>query len=89
MKLISGYNRAGRYKCLEDVLPEKRAELSLMYCGWESCVRASQRRRDLKDSYVLGFVRSGIGSLEMDGEVYSDFTESVRRRSWPVRDFRE
>lgn len=70
MKLISGYNRAGRYKCLEDVLPEKRAELSLMYCGWESCVRASQRRRDLKDSYVLGFVRSGIGSLEMDGEVY-------------------
>ena len=69
MKLISGYTGAGRYKCLADV-PDERTELSLVHCGWESCFRAARRRQDLNGTYVLGFVRSGNGILEMDGEVY-------------------
>ncbi len=69
MKLISGYTGAGRYKCLADV-PEEEAELSLLYCGWESCVRENRREQDLKGAYVLGFVRNGRGTLGMDRKVY-------------------
>ncbi len=50
MKLISGYTGAGRYKCLADV-PEEKTELSLLHCGWESCVREDRHRQDLKEAY--------------------------------------
>lgn len=69
MKLISGYSEGGRYKCLADV-PEERTELSLLHCGWESCVRENRRRQDLKGAYILGFVRNGRGILRMDRKVY-------------------
>ncbi|KAI4443201.1 HTH-type transcriptional activator RhaS [Schaedlerella arabinosiphila] len=69
MKLISGYTGAGRYKCLADV-PEEKTELSLLHCGWESCVREDRHRQDLKEAYVLGFCLNGSGTLGMDRNVY-------------------
>lgn len=69
MRLVSGYRGAGKYKCLQEI-PEERAELSLRHCGWESGIRKMQYRQDLKSVYVLGFVKSGNGTLKMGGEIY-------------------
>lgn len=69
MRLVSGYSGAGRYKCLQEV-PEERAELSLLHCGWESGVRKMGHSQELNSAYVLGFVKSGNGTLEMGGEIY-------------------
>lgn len=69
MRLVSGYSGAGRYKYLQEV-PEERSELSLLHCGWESGIQKMQHRQELKASYVLGFVKSGNGTLKMGSEVY-------------------
>lgn len=70
MKRTSGLCKNSRYRSLED-LQKDSVELCLTYCGYEECDPGYRFGPNQRKSYVLHFVKSGKGILEIGKKKYN------------------
>ena len=70
MKRTSGLCKNSRYRSLED-LQKDSVELCLTYCGYEECDPGHRFGPNQRNSYVLHFVKSGKGILEIGKKKYN------------------
>lgn len=70
LKRTSGLCKSSRYRSLED-LQKDSVELCLTYCGYEECDPGHRFGPNLRNSYVLHFVKSGKGILEIGRRKYN------------------
>ena len=69
LRHISDYTNTGRYVVLENLHGESM-ELGLLFCGAEDCEPGHRYGPNERDSYVMHFVQSGKGVLEIGGKLY-------------------